>query len=187
MAPSPQHPTPAEPCSAWTQARFAALAGEGRAPDWLAHAEACPVCARVLDADQRVVEALGALQEVAAPAALDARVQGAIEGERRVRRALESLEPVPAPPALDAAVRSAVEGAAQRSRSQRRWSLALGLAGAAAAVLVLARAGVEPAPHGRHWSFEVLRGDGVETLDPEVRALVQQVSGGALPLGGGPR
>jgi hypothetical protein len=185
MVPSPQHPTPAEPCSAWSQARFAALAREGRAPDWLAHLEECPVCARDHQADQRVLKALSSLESLSAPAGLDARVRGAIEGERRVRRALGSLEPVPAPAALDEAVRAAVDDAAQRSRLQRRWSLALGLAGAAAAVLVLAR--VQPAQEGRHWSFEVLRGDGVETLDPEVRALVQQVSGGALPLGGSSR
>ena len=134
-----------------------------------------------------MLEALRGLQELAAPAGLDARVARAIEGERRVRRVLESLEPVPAPAALDAAVRTAVDEAAQRSRLQRRWSLALGLAGAAAAVLVLARVGVEPTPQGRHWSFEVLRGDRVETLDPEVRALVLQVSGGALPVGGSSR
>ena len=180
---------PRIPCPAWSQARLAALDGGAVRPEGLdEHLLECPACAEALATDARLLGALGALEAPQAPAALDALVQGSVDGELRARRALASLELVPVPAELDDRVRREIDAEAQRLRAHRRWSLALGMAGAAAAVLVLARAtGGAPAA-GRHWSFEVTRGDGLQSLDPGVRALVEGMSGGALPgQGGEPR
>lgn len=183
--PSPPQP----PCPGWSQARLAALEGGDLRPGGFEeHLLECPVCAEAMAADARLVQALGTLEALPAPAALDALVQGSVDGELRARRALGSLELVQVPAELDDRVRREIDAEARRLRSHRRWSVALGVAGAAAALLLLARVTGEGPAGGRHWSFEVTRGDGLQSLDPQVRALVEGMSGGALPgQGGEPR
>ena len=123
---------PRIPCPAWSQARLAALdGGDVRPGGFEEHLLECSACSEALASDARLVRALGALKAPPAPAALDALVQGSVDGELRARRALASLELVQAPAELDDRVRREIDAETQRLRTHRRWSLALGMAGAA--------------------------------------------------------
>ena len=123
---------PRIPCPAWSQARLAALdGGDVRPGGFEEHLLECSACSEALASDARLVRALGALKAPPAPAALDALVQGSVDGELRARRALASLELGQAPAELDDRVRREIDAETQRLRTHRRWSLALGMAGAA--------------------------------------------------------
>ena len=107
---------PRIPCPAWSQARLAALTGEMRPEGLDEHLLECPVCSEALASEARLVGALGALEAPPAPAALDALVQGSVDGELRARRALASLELVQTPAELDDRVRREIDAEAQSTR-----------------------------------------------------------------------